>query len=167
MRNFLVHLFYRTPLGDCFWLFTQSCFVWSNNHQHDIWRERKSAWMDGILKKNREQALPSVLKKFAEITGRYLFYKTSLDDCVLEQFHWWESSLMIATTKLLENYRSSHQRCSVKEVVLRNFAIFTEKNLWRSVSLANQWIGHYMISTSNFAILLKRDFIASVSLRTL
>ena len=32
----------------------------------------------------------------------------------------------------LDHYRSSHQRCSIKKVLLKNFAIFTGKHLcWR------------------------------------
>ena len=47
--------------------------------------------------------------------------------------------ISVWTTKFQtsKKYRSSHQRCSVKKGVLRNFAKFTGKNLCQSLFLKN------------------------------
>ena len=40
--------------------------------------------------------------------------------------------LVFRPATLLKRYRSSHQRCSIKRAVLKNFAMFTGKHLCRS-----------------------------------
>ena len=54
-------------------------------------------------------------------------------------------------TKLLAVFRSSHQRCSIRKGVLRNFAKFTGKRLCQSLFFNN-------VAGLRPAILLKRDF---------
>ena len=39
----------------------------------------------------------------------------------------------LGKTKYCYTYRSSHQRCSVRKDVLRNFAKFTGKHLWQGL----------------------------------
>ena len=47
----------------------------------------------------------------------------------------WETEFWLQIKKHLIKLRSSHQRCSVKKVVLKNFAVFTGKHLCSSLFL--------------------------------
>ena len=65
--------------------------------------------------------------------------------------------------------RSSHQRCSIKEGVVRNFAEFTEKHLWQSFYF-NKVAGlrlHLTCFPVNFAKFLIAPFLQNMSGRLL
>ena len=47
--------------------------------------------------------------------------------------------LVLRPATLLKRYRSSHQKCSIKRAVLKNFSIFTGKHLCRSRFLLKLW----------------------------
>ena len=52
-----------------------------------------------------------------------------------ENLHWVMIFFTVIFSKFCKKFRSSHQRCSIKKAVLKNFAIFTGKHLCRSLFL--------------------------------
>ena len=67
---------------------------------------------------------------------------------------------------LLNLHRSSHQRCSVKKGILRNFVKFTGKCLWRSLFLSKKTLWHRCIP-GNFVKFLRKTFLQNTSGRLL
>ena len=62
------------------------------------------------------------------------FSKKRLKYCIIfKNILFYSRNPPMAASEILITYRSSHQRCSVKKGVLRNFARFTEKDLCQSL----------------------------------
>ena len=61
LRNFQKHLFYRTPLDDCFWLFRATLLKWDTAN---------NVWKNSVWKNSDQYSLPRNTNFSLEIVTR-------------------------------------------------------------------------------------------------
>ena len=112
LRNFQKHLFYRIPLGECFWLFRATLLKWGT--------------ANNIRKNSDEYSLPrnTNLRRTVQV---YDFFLGSINfQCMFSLVYF-----------VYCQKQTSEWRFSVKKGVLKDFVNFKGKHLCWSLFLIN------------------------------
>ena len=110
LRNFQKHLFYRTPLDNCFWLFHATLLKWSTAN---------NTW-----KNSDEYSLPRNTNLRSTVQVYHFFLGSINFQCMFS---------LVYTVYCQK--QPSEQRCSVKKGVLKDFVNFIGKHLCWSLFL--------------------------------
>ena len=124
LRNFQKHLFYRTLLDDCFWLFRATLLkwstannVWKNSDEYSLPRNANlRSTANNVWKNSDEYSLPrnANLRSTVQV---YFFLGSINFQCMFS----------LVYTAYCQK-QPSEQRCSVKKGVLKDFVNFMGKH---------------------------------------
>ena len=104
LQNCQEHLFYRTPLNDCFWLFCVTLLKWGN--ASSVWKTSDEYSLYGNTNPR------STIQVYHFVLGSINF------QCMFSLVY-----------TVYYQKQPTQQRCSVKKGVLKNFVSFIRKHL--------------------------------------